>query len=172
MLIMGVCNPTGEADTYNGLYMTATELSDIVRDNKMRNLPVKTEHAGSEVGHVVTSFLDASGNLNCVMQLGASSIAAALAQGFVRDGLALDLSLGYTLDDFRLLVPLSVDFDETAKVQRFPRPEPVPHMLGLLRSVVDGLAHVDKCLDIFIRAVQVPLREHVVGTCVLSQNVL
>ena len=98
MLIMGVCNPTGEADTYNGLYMTATELSEIVRDNKMRNLPVKTEHAGSEVGHVVTSFLDASGNLNCVMQFGASSIAAALAQGFVRDGLALDLSLGYTVD--------------------------------------------------------------------------
>ena len=98
MLIMGVCNPTGEADTYNGLYMTATELSEIVRDNKMRNLPVKTEHAGSEVGHVVTSFLDASGNLNCVMQLSTSSIPASLAQGFVRDGLALDLSLGYTVD--------------------------------------------------------------------------
>jgi hypothetical protein len=69
-----------------------------VRDNKMRNLPVKTEHAGSEVGHVVTSFLDASGNLNCVMQLSTSSIPASLAQGFVRDGLALDLSLGYTVD--------------------------------------------------------------------------
>jgi len=98
MLIMGVCNPTGEKDTYNGLYMTATELSEIVRDSKMRNLPVKTEHAGSEVGRVVTSFLDASGNLNCVMQLSASSIPASLAQGFVRDGLALDLSLGYTVD--------------------------------------------------------------------------
>ena len=98
MLIMGVCNPTGEKDTYNGLYMTATELAEIVRDNKMRNLPVKTEHAGSEVGHVVTSFLDASGNLNCVMQLSTSSIPASLAQGFVRDGLALDLSLGYTVD--------------------------------------------------------------------------
>jgi hypothetical protein len=98
MLIMGVCNPAGEDDSYNGLYMTATELSAIVRDNKMRNLPVKTEHAGSEVGHVVTSFLDASGNLHCVMQLSASSVAASLAQGFVRDGLALDLSLGYTVD--------------------------------------------------------------------------
>ena len=95
---MGVCNPTGEEDTYNGLYMTATELSEVVRDNKMRNLPVKTEHAGSEVGHVITSFLDASGNLNCVMQLSASSVPASLAQGFVRDGLALDLSLGYTVD--------------------------------------------------------------------------
>ena len=98
MLIMGVCNPTGEADSYNGLYMTATELAEIVRDNKMRNLPVKTEHAGSEVGHVVTTFLDASGNLNCVMQLSATSVPASLAQGFVRDGLALDLSLGYTVD--------------------------------------------------------------------------
>jgi len=98
MLIMGVCNPTGEEDSYNGLYMTATELSEIVRDSKMRNLPVKTEHGGSDVGHVVTSFLDAGGNLNCVMQLGTSSVAAALAQGFVRDGLAVDLSLGYTVD--------------------------------------------------------------------------
>ena len=95
---MGVCNPTGEVDSYNDLYMTATELQAIVRENKMRNLPVKTEHSGSEVGHVVTSFLDASGNLNCVMQLSTSSIPASLAQGFVRDGLALDLSLGYTVD--------------------------------------------------------------------------
>jgi len=98
MLIMGVCNPAGEDDTYNGLYMTAAELSEIVRGNKMRDLPVKTEHAGSEVGRVVTSFLDARGNLNCVMQLGTSSIPASLAQGVVRDGLALDLSLGYTVD--------------------------------------------------------------------------
>ena len=98
MLIMGVCNPKGEDDTYNGLYMTQTELREVVRDNKMRNVPVKTEHAGSEVGHVVTSFLDASGNLNCVMQLSTASIPGALAQGFVRDRLALDLSLGYTVD--------------------------------------------------------------------------
>jgi hypothetical protein len=84
MLIMGVCNPTGEEDTYNGLYMTATELSEIVRDNKMRNLPVKTEHAGSEVGHVVTSFLDAGGNLNCVMQLSTSSVAASLAHQLIK----------------------------------------------------------------------------------------
>ncbi len=32
------------------------------------------------------------------MQLSTSSVAASLAQGFVRDGLALDLSLGYTVD--------------------------------------------------------------------------
>jgi hypothetical protein len=98
MLLMGVCNPTGEQDTYNGLYLTRSELSSVVSDSKMRGIPVKTEHAGSEVGRVLTSFLDAQGNLNCIMELSKSSLAACLAQGFVRDGLALDLSLGYTVD--------------------------------------------------------------------------
>ena len=98
MLLMGICNPTGEKDTYNGLYMTESELSRVVHDSKMRGIPVKTEHAGSEVGRVLTSFLDANGNLNCIMELSKSSLPACLAQGFVRDGLALDLSLGYTVD--------------------------------------------------------------------------
>lgn len=98
MLLVGVCNPAGEEDTYNGLYMTQSELSRVVSGSKMRGIPVKTEHAGSEVGRVLTSFLDADGNLNCVMELGKTSLPACLAQGFVRDGLALDLSLGYTVD--------------------------------------------------------------------------
>jgi len=95
---MGICNPTGEKDTYNGLYLTESELARVVSDSKMRDIPVKTEHAGSEVGRVLTSFLDANGNLNCIMELSKSSLPACLAQGFVRDGLALDLSLGYTVD--------------------------------------------------------------------------
>jgi hypothetical protein len=95
---MGVCNPAGEDDAYNGLYMTQSELARVVSDSKMRGIPVKTEHAGSEVGRVLTSFLDAGGNLHCVMELGKTSLPACLAQGFVRDGLALDLSLGYTVD--------------------------------------------------------------------------
>jgi hypothetical protein len=98
MLLMGVCNPSGEQDTYNGLYLTQSEISRVVSDSKMRGIPVKTEHAGSEVGHVLTSFVDDKGNLNCVMELDSSSVPACLAQGFVRDGLALDLSLGYTVD--------------------------------------------------------------------------
>ena len=98
MLLMGVCNPAGEDDAYNGLYMTQGELARVVSDSKMRGIPVKTEHAGSEVGRVLTSFLDAGGNLHCVMELGKTSLPACLAQGFVRDGLALDLSLGYTVD--------------------------------------------------------------------------
>ena len=61
---MGVCNPAGEDDAYNGLYMTQSDLARVVSDNKMRGIPVKTEHAGSEVGRVLTSFLDAGGNLH------------------------------------------------------------------------------------------------------------
>jgi hypothetical protein len=95
---MGICNPTGEQDTYNGLYLTQSEISRVVSDSKMRGIPVKTEHAGSEVGHVLTSFVDEKGNLNCIMKLNKSSLAACLEQDFVRDGLALDLSLGYTVD--------------------------------------------------------------------------
>lgn len=98
MLLMGICNPSGEKDSYNGLYMTESELARVVADGKMRDIPVKTEHSGSEVGRVLTSFLDAAGNLNCVMELNSTSLPACLAQGFVRDGLALDLSLGYTVD--------------------------------------------------------------------------
>ena len=98
MLLMGICNPSGEKDSYNGLYMTESELARVVADGKMRDIPVKTEHSGSEVGRVLTSFLDAKGNLTCVMELNSTSLPACLAQGFVRDGLALDLSLGYTVD--------------------------------------------------------------------------
>jgi hypothetical protein len=98
MLLMVVCNPTDEQDTYNGLYLTQNEISHVVSDSKMRGIPVKTEHAGSEVGHVLPSFVDDKGNLNCIIELNQSSLAACLAQGFVRDGLALDLSLVYTVD--------------------------------------------------------------------------
>ena len=76
---MGVCNPTGEKDSYNGLYLTESELSRVVSDSKMRDIPVKTEHAGSEVGRVLTSFLDTDGNLNCVMELSKASLPACLA---------------------------------------------------------------------------------------------
>ena len=98
MLLMGICNPSGEKDSYNGLYMTESELAGVVAESKMRDIPVKTEHAGSEVGRVITAFQDAGGNLHCIMELDSSSLPACLAQGFVRDGLALDLSLGYTVD--------------------------------------------------------------------------
>jgi hypothetical protein len=95
---MGICNPTGEDDTYNGLYLTRNELKNVVSSQSMLNLPVKTEHAGSTVGKVVSSFLDDQGRLQCVMQIETESLSADLARGFIRKGIAADLSLGYTVD--------------------------------------------------------------------------
>ena len=98
MLVMGICNPTGEDDTYNGLYLTRNELKNVVSSQSMLNLPVKTEHAGSTVGKVVSSFLDDQGRLQCVMQIETDSLSADLVRGFIRKGIAADLSLGYTVD--------------------------------------------------------------------------
>jgi hypothetical protein len=95
---MGICNPTGEDDTYNGLYLTRNELKNVVSSQSMMNLPVKTEHAGSTVGKVVSSCLDDQGLLQCVMKIETESLSADLVRGFIRKGIAADLSLGYTVD--------------------------------------------------------------------------
>jgi hypothetical protein len=98
MLVMGICNPTGEDDAYNGLYLTQTELRRVVRQGLMHNLPVKTEHCGSAVGTVISAFIDGAGQLNCVMHIEKDSLPADLTRGFIRKGIAADLSLGYTVD--------------------------------------------------------------------------
>lgn len=98
MLVVGVCNPAGEADGYNGLYLTQNELQQVVREGLMRDLPVMAEHSGSAVGNVISSFIDDRGQLNCVMQLETESLPAELTREFIRKGIAADLSLGYTVD--------------------------------------------------------------------------
>lgn len=98
MLVVGVCNPAGEADGYNGLYLTQVEMERVVRDGAMRDLPVMAEHSGSAIGSVISTFLDDRGQLNCVMQLETDSLPADLTREFIRKGIAADLSLGYTVD--------------------------------------------------------------------------
>jgi hypothetical protein len=98
MLVTGVCNPAGEAAGYNGLYLTQDELRRVVGQGLMRDLPVMAEHSGSAVGRVISSFIDASGQLHCVMHLADDSLPAHLTREFIRKGIAADLSLGYTVD--------------------------------------------------------------------------
>ena len=98
MLVTGVCNPAGEAAGYNGLYLTQDELRRVVGQGLMRDLPVMAEHSGSAVGRVISSFIDASGQLHCVMHLENDSLPAHLTREFIRKGIAADLSLGYTVD--------------------------------------------------------------------------
>jgi len=98
MLLLGSCNPSGEGAQYNGLYYMANELAALVQSNALRGVPVKTEHMGNEIGRVVSGFLDASGALQCVMEVDECTLEGAIASGFVRDGVAADLSLGYSVD--------------------------------------------------------------------------
>ena len=94
MLLLGTCNPSGERALYNGLYYTEDELAALVQSNALHGVPVKTEHTGNEIGRVVSGFLDASGALQYVMEVHESTLEGAIASGFVRDGVAADLSLG------------------------------------------------------------------------------
>lgn len=98
MLILGTCNPAGEGGTYNGLYLKQDELQALVDSREMVGVPVKTEHSGQGVGTVVSTFLGKDGALQCVMDVPEDSVRSSLAGGFVRDGVAAELSLGYTVD--------------------------------------------------------------------------
>ena len=127
MLLLGICNPAGEEATYNGLYYKQDELQTMVADGRLRDVPVKQEHAGGDVGRVVSSFVREDGALQCVMEVDDSTVEGSIAvcsrlararaarvaciksrhrlsaqrnkqAGLVRDGIAADLSLGYTVD--------------------------------------------------------------------------
>ena len=97
MLVMGVCNPAGEGADYNGLYFTDKELRELAV-GALRDVPVKAEHRGQELGRVVSSFVDCEGKLNCVMRISEDTVEGAIAAGLVKDGIARELSLGYSVD--------------------------------------------------------------------------
>jgi hypothetical protein len=96
MLVVGICNPAGESEEYNGLYLTQSELEAAAAS--MPGVPVKAEHAGADIGSVVSAWIDDGQNLNCLVRLRDDSLPASIAQGLVRDGIAADFSLGYTVD--------------------------------------------------------------------------
>ncbi len=99
MLVTGVCNPPGELHgQYNGLWLTGEEMQRIVDTRELQGVPVKTEHSGGDVGRVVSSFLDDQGRLHAVMDIQEDSVEGALTAGFIKDGIAADLSLGYSVD--------------------------------------------------------------------------
>ncbi len=98
MLIMGICNPRGEDLNYNGLYLTQQELNNLTSNHQLLNTPVKTEHCGENIGHIVSAYINPNNQLQCVMELDNTKNAGAVVGGFIRDGLALELSLGYVVD--------------------------------------------------------------------------
>lgn len=97
-LVLGVCNPKGESDSYNGLYFRQAELSGMVDSKELHGLPVRTEHGTGDIGVIVSTYMRSDGGLQCLMELKNRDLHDQIAQGFVRDGVALELSLGYTVD--------------------------------------------------------------------------
>lgn len=98
MHILGICNPSGEENSYNGLYLTKSELQHICDSGDFKNVPVLTEHGGASCGTVVSAFLDNLGRLNAVMEIDETQAIGAIAASFVRDGINQELSLGYSVD--------------------------------------------------------------------------
>ena len=101
MLVHGVANPQGETDGYNGLYFTGTELKKLAEDLRTgvtAEVPIKAEHTGEPIGHVVSGFIGDDSALHCIMKINEASVDGAIAAGLVRDGIAAELSLGYAVD--------------------------------------------------------------------------
>lgn len=98
MLIMGICNPRGEGSDYNGLYFTNDELHTLVSSQQLLHLPVKTEHCGDSIGTIVSAHVNPHGQLQCVMELDEKKNTSSVVSGFIRDGVATELSLGYVVD--------------------------------------------------------------------------
>lgn len=98
MYLLGVCNPKGENSTYNGLYFKQSELEDLVTKRELCGIPVKAEHSGSDVGSIVSAYVDADERLNCVIQIPEKTFQQCLVANLVRDRVALDLSMGYTVE--------------------------------------------------------------------------
>ena len=70
----------------------------MVTSKKLHGLPVRTEHGTGDIGNIVSTYMRADGGLQCLMELKNRDLHDQIAQGFVRDGVALELSLGYTVD--------------------------------------------------------------------------
>jgi len=98
MLLLGVCNPAGEASSYNGLYFKQNELEDMVAQRALINVPVKAEHSGADVGRVCSAFLNHTGAMSCLIEVPETTFRGTLVANLVRDKVALDLSMGYSVD--------------------------------------------------------------------------
>jgi hypothetical protein len=105
--IWGTVNPCGEKNDANTLYLTQSEIADLVHNNKLCNLPVKVEHSGDSIGRVVCAWKSQQG-LDVLAEID-SSLPGAVASTYVRNKRLQDFSLGYNV---------SVQYSERAGTYR------------------------------------------------------
>lgn len=98
MYILGTCNPRGEDPSYNGLYFKQSELNELVANRSLCGIPVKAEHTGADVGSIVSAYVDSDQKLNCVINIPEKNFQECLVANLVRDRVALDLSMGYSVE--------------------------------------------------------------------------
>jgi hypothetical protein len=96
MLVFGTCNPDGENDTHKGVYLRKNDISSLVNTGALIHLPVKIEHVGQPVGHIVSAWQH-GGRLDCVLKINDNSIDGICAQEFVQSRKCPELSLSYSV---------------------------------------------------------------------------
>jgi hypothetical protein len=96
MLVFGTCNPAGENSTHHGVYLRKDDISSLVKNGALLDLPVKIEHMGTPVGKVVSAW-EHGDRLDCVFRIDDNSIDSIFAQEFVKSGRCPELSLSYAV---------------------------------------------------------------------------
>jgi hypothetical protein len=96
MLVFGTCNPAGESDSHKGVYLRKADISSLVDTGALLQLPVKIEHMGQSVGHIVSAWQH-NDRLDCVFKIDDNSIDGVCAQEFVKSRKCPELSLSYAV---------------------------------------------------------------------------
>jgi len=96
-MFWGTANPSGENETYDGLYLKKHEINNMVLDRDLVGLPVKIEHKGDQIGHVVSAWQH-QGRLDMLLRINdQKSLFSTIGKTFVKSGVCSELSLGYSV---------------------------------------------------------------------------
>ena len=93
MLVWGTANPEGLSESYNGLYFRGSDVTHAFSD--IIGTPVKIEHKGVDVGHVVSAFPN-NRKLDIVIKIDNRVVEGAIISELVRNGVCKEFSLGYS----------------------------------------------------------------------------
>lgn len=102
LLIWGQANPEAMSDAYKGVYLNSQDMHDMVKQidsskRKGETIPVKIEHTGDGIGHVVSAWVH-NQTLQCILEIDHSTLESSIGQQLVKNGVIQELSLGYLLD--------------------------------------------------------------------------
>ena len=97
MLIHGTCNPCGESNDYDGVFLTSSDIEQIVGSNALVNTPVLLEHDGAPVGHVKSAW-QYNDQLDVLVELNDTGFLGRVAESFVAANVLRDFSLGYKVE--------------------------------------------------------------------------